>query len=306
VATNSAHSSSRLVRTVVLGAAALVAAGALGERDAAAQTTFTVTTNSYDGGEWWGTLTFKNNGPGSTSSYKVEFDVPVGAHCTAEPGSVPAGATLSPLSGDGTHTVSNHCVFNWASTTALAAGQSKTFNYSTDTQSFTSANNVTVQDNTTGAICSTFSITKNVYDGKEWWGTISFKNNGPFNSYNYKVEFDVPSGVHCTNDYVPPGATLSPLTGTGSSAHTTSNHCVYSWSNASPVAPGGSKTFNYSTDSQNFKSANNLKASDAATCTGGTCLAPGVACTPFDFDHPCCSGACACAQGPENGCYCGI
>ena len=43
-----------------------------------------------------------------------------------------------------------------------------------------------------GAICSTFAVTKNVYDGPDWWGTITFKNGGPYNSYNYKVEFDVP------------------------------------------------------------------------------------------------------------------
>jgi hypothetical protein len=61
------------------------------------------------------------------------------------------------------------------------------------------------------------------------------------------VEFDVPAGAHCTNDAVPSGATLSPLTGSGSSAYTTGNHCVFTWSNTTPLAAGASKTFNYST-----------------------------------------------------------
>jgi hypothetical protein len=114
----------------------------------------------------------------------------------------------------------------------------------------------------------TFNVTKNVYDGPDWWGTITFKNNGPASSSNYIVAFDVPTGVHCTNDYVPPGATLSPLTGSGSSARTTSNHCVFTWTNASAIGAGLSKTFNYSTDSQSFSSASNLGVSDSV-CSAG-------------------------------------
>ena len=141
------------------------------------------------------------------------------------------------------------------------------------------------------AHASTFTVTTNNYNGAEWWGTITFKNNGPTATSSYKVEFDVPAGKHCTNDYVPPGATLSPLTGTGSSAYTVSNHCVYSWSNASPVAPGGSKTFNYSTDSQNFTSASNVQVSDASTCVGGVCTPGGGACTLAGAAQ-CCSNVC--------------
>jgi hypothetical protein len=295
--------SAKLVRALVLGAVTLSAASLLGERSASAQPTFTVTTNAYDGSEWWGTMTFKNNGPAPTSNYSVEFDVPSGVHCTAEPDAVPAGATLSPLNGAGTQTVANHCVFTWSNTTALLAGKSKTFNYSADAQNFSAASNVTVKDNGTGATCDTFAITKNSYDGPEWWGTLTFKNGGPYNSYNYKVEFDVPQGSHCTNDAVPSGATLSPLTGTGSSAHTTSNHCVFSWSNASPIAPGGSKTFNYSTDTQNFKSASNVQASDSSTCVGSACLELGAVCDPLSTTTFCCSNVCVC---PPLGCGCGI
>ena len=149
-----------------------------------------------------------------------------------------------------------------------------------------------------GAICSTFAVTKNVYDGPDWWGTITFKNGGPYHSYNYKVEFDIPSGYHCTNDYVPPGATLSPLTGSGSSAHTVSNHCVFSWSNASPIAPGGNKTINYSTDNNktSFKSASNLQVSDQQTCVGTpSCTATGNFCS--NSAGPACCGGNGCVDG---------
>jgi hypothetical protein len=290
----------RRLCTLLLCTAALAAGTFLAEGTASAQANFTITKNTYDGPQWWGTITFKNNGPSSSSSFKVEFDVPAGVHCTAEPESVPPGATLTPLTSDGSRTVSNHCVFTWNNTTPLQPGQSKTFNYSTDSQNFSSASNVVASDNGSGAVCSTFTVTKNVYDGPQWWGTITFKNNGPFNSYNYKVEFDVPAGVHCTNDYVPPGATLSPLNGTGSSARTVSNHCVYSWSNASPVAPGGSKTFNYSTDSQKFKSASNVVVSDSSTCVGGSCIPLGETCDPLN--SICCSNLCICPPG--FGCSC--
>lgn len=292
-------SSQARVRKIVrmAGSLALVLAASSLAAEASAQPTFTVTKNVYDGPEWWGTITFRNNGPTATANFTVEFDVPSGGHCTAEPESVPPGATLSPLTGSGpAHTVSNHCVFTWTNTTPLQPGQSKTFNYSTDKQNFSSASNVQIKDHSTGATCSTFQITKNVYDGPQWWGTISFKNGGPYNSYNYKVEFDVPAGYHCTNDYVPPGATLSPLNGVGPSARTVSNHCVYSWSNASPIAPGGSKTFNYSTDNNktSFKSASNLQVSDSATCVGvPACLPVGSVCTILT-GSPCCGDGCAC------------
>jgi hypothetical protein len=102
---------------------------------------------------------------------------------------------------------------------------------------------------TTTATCG-FTVNKNSYDGPTYWGTMTFTNNGSASASHYKVEFDVPSGKHCTNDSVPAGVTLSPLTGSGASAYTSSNHCVYTWgSSAMPLAAGASWTFYYSTDS---------------------------------------------------------
>src|SRR6185369_17906385 len=91
-------------------------------------------------------------------------------------------------------------------------------------------------------------VTQNVYDGPNYWGTITIQNSGSAAWSGFSVSFDVPGGAHCTNDAVPSGAKLSPLSGSGSSAHTTGSHCVFTWASSS-VGAGASKTFNYSTDS---------------------------------------------------------
>ncbi len=127
-------------------------------------------------------------------------------------------------------------------------------------------------DSPTGGVealsaCS-FSVTQNTYDGPNYWGTIAIKNTGSASVTGFTVEFDVPSGAHCTNDTVPSGATLSPLTGSGSSANTVSNHCKFAWA-GSTLKEGASKTFNYSTDSTTFSAASNVAAS-APSCSSGS------------------------------------
>ncbi len=110
------------------------------------------------------------------------------------------------------------------------------------------------------------SVTKNTYDGPGYWGTIAVKN-GSSAVTGITVSFDVPSGAHCTNDSVPTGATLGPLQGSGSSATTTSNHCVFTW-NGAALSAGASKTFNYSTDSNRSTAATNVVVA-YASCSGG-------------------------------------
>src|SRR5580700_10390721 len=89
-----------------------------------------VAENTYDGPNFWGTMSIKNTGSSAWSGFAVSFDVPSGAHCTND--AVPSGAKLGPLKGSGTSatTQSNHCTFTF--TASLAAGATKTFNYSTD------------------------------------------------------------------------------------------------------------------------------------------------------------------------------
>ncbi len=110
--------------------------------------------------------------------------------------------------------------------------------------------------------CS-FSVTMNSYDGEEQWGTITFKNNGPARAAEYSVEFDVPSGTHCTDDTIPSGAKLSPLTSSDGSSHTSSNHCKFSWTDAITLNAGELKTFHYSTDGfENFDAKASTAVSD--------------------------------------------
>jgi len=113
------------------------------------------------------------------------------------------------------------------------------------------------------AACSS-SVTQNSYDGPNYWGTLAFKN-GSKAVTGVSVDFDVPSGAHCTNDSVPSGATLSPLNGSGSSATTKSNHCTFTFSGS--VAANATKTFNYSTDTGTSFTAKNVVVK-LAGCAG--------------------------------------
>jgi hypothetical protein len=105
-----------------------------------------------------------------------------------------------------------------------------------------------------------FSITEDSYDGTQELGTITFKNTTPFTFSSYNAWFLVPSGAHCTNDVVPPGASYKFLTGTGTAAHTVSNFCALSWASATPVAPNQSLTFHYRADVQTFTKATFVEA----------------------------------------------
>jgi hypothetical protein len=69
--------------------------------------------------------------------------------------------------------------------------------------------------------------------------------------------------VSCTADAVPYGATLSPLVGTGSSARTASNHCIFTFNGSSPVAVGATRTLTYFTNSFFFTAASNVVVTDS-------------------------------------------
>ncbi len=114
--------------------------------------------------------------------------------------------------------------------------------------------------------CS-LAVTANSYDGPNYWGTMTVKNAGASSVTGLVVTFQVPSGAHCTNDAVPSGAVLGPLTGSGSSAKTTSNTCTFTWASKS-LGAGSSLTFNYSTDSSSSTAASGVRAS-SPSC-GGT------------------------------------
>jgi hypothetical protein len=106
--------------------------------------------------------------------------------------------------------------------------------------------------------CS-LTVTKNVYDGPSWWGTIAVKNASSASVSGLAVSFTVPTGVHCDHasagwTYAQSGSTCSFKKSTGS------------------LAAGASVTFNYSADSQSFTAATNVKpvATSCGATAGGT------------------------------------
>ena len=103
--------------------------------------------------------------------------------------------------------------------------------------------------------CS-LSITKNTYN--DYWGTITVKNNGPGTATGFVVKLDVPSGSKCTPDAVPGGSKLS----------VSGNHCTFTFA-STKISSGGTKTFNYSSDTDSFSSAKNVSATSASCGSGG-------------------------------------
>ena len=98
--------------------------------------------------------------------------------------------------------------------------------------------------------CS-FTVTQNVYDGPNWWGTIAFKNNGPATASKLVLSFNVPSGVQC--DFAETGWTVTQSGAT----------CTYKNTAGTSVASGASLTMHYSTNSQSFTAATNLVVHDS-------------------------------------------
>ena len=119
-----------LLATLQCGSAPEDAASSASE--AVSACSLTVTENTYDGPDYWGTIGVKNGTGASVTGFDVTFAVPAGAACTSD--YVPSGATLA--------TSSNRCTFTWK-TTKIAAGATFTFNYSTDSTSFSAATSVT-------------------------------------------------------------------------------------------------------------------------------------------------------------------
>jgi hypothetical protein len=269
---------------------ALLAAGCAGEvagdgdpataqRDSAS-CSFTVTQNVYDAANWWGTIAFKNTGSSSSSNWQVSFNVPSGVHCDF----AQSGWTYS-QSG-------STCIYKKPGV-SIAAGASLTLNYSTDSQAFNAATSVAVSDGScsassgggspsggsSGGSCS-FSVTQNVYDSANWWGTIAFKNNGPQSSSNWQVSFNVPSGVQC--DFAQSGWTYSQSGST----------CIYKKPGTS-LAAGASLSMSYSTDSQGFSAATSVVVSDASCGAAGGGSPSPMACSPE-------TAAAFCAQLGKN------
>ncbi len=102
---------------------------------AATGCSFTITENTYDASQWWGTIGFKNKGPASSMNFKLTFSVPSGAHCDY----VDSGFTVAQTG--------TTCTFTKPKS-SLAAGASVRLNYSTDSAMVKAPTNAMVTDPT--------------------------------------------------------------------------------------------------------------------------------------------------------------
>jgi hypothetical protein len=104
-----------------------------------------VTANTYDGPNYWGTLTFTS--ATALTAPSISFTVPSGVTCTHDYD--PTGFT---------HTQSgNVCTFTGGSTVKVTAGKAYTINYSTDSGTSFTAKSVGVSSNSCGSSSSSSS-----------------------------------------------------------------------------------------------------------------------------------------------------
>ncbi len=112
--------------------------GAIMEEDALSACSMSVTTNTYVGADYWGTIEIKNTGSSAMTSPKISFKVPSGAKCDYD-----AAGWKHAQSG-------STCTYSRKSSLKIAPGASYTFNYSTSSGSSFSASSIKVEDPTCG------------------------------------------------------------------------------------------------------------------------------------------------------------
>ncbi|ATB28922.1 chitosanase [Melittangium boletus] len=110
----------------------------MGALQQAATCSYSVTTNTYDGPDYWGTLVFKNTGTSAMTSPTVAFTVPSGVTCDHDE----AGWK---------HTQSGTtCTYSRTTGLTVNAGASYTFYYSTTSSASFTAGNVQISDPSCG------------------------------------------------------------------------------------------------------------------------------------------------------------
>lgn len=99
---------------------------------------YTLTTNTYDGPDYWGTIIFKNTGTSPMTSPRIAFNVPSGVTCDHdEPG--------------WSHTQSGTtCTYSRTSSLTVGVNASYTFYYSTNSNVSFTATNVQISDPSCG------------------------------------------------------------------------------------------------------------------------------------------------------------
>ncbi|MCP3103560.1 chitosanase [Myxococcus sp. K15C18031901] len=139
---------------------------------ALAACSYTVTTNTYDGPDYWGTLVFKNTGTSAMTSPTISFGVPGGVTCDHdEPG--------------WTHTqTGSTCVYSRTSGLTVAVNASYTFYYSTNSNTSWTAGNVGITDPSCGGTTPEPGLTANQKKVAEALTSI-WENDTPTLDYAY-------------------------------------------------------------------------------------------------------------------------
>lgn len=102
--------------------------------DALSACSMSVTTNTYVGADYWGTIKIKNTGSSAMTSPTISFKVPSGVKCDFD-----ASGWKHAQSG-------STCTYSRKSSLKIAAGASYTFNYSTNSGTSFSASSIKVND----------------------------------------------------------------------------------------------------------------------------------------------------------------
>ncbi len=102
--------------------------------DALSACSTSVTTNTYVGSDYWGTIKIKNTGSSAMTSPTIAFKVPSGVKCDYD-----ASGWKHTQSG-------STCTYSRKSALKIAVGASYTFNYSTNSGSTFSASTIKISD----------------------------------------------------------------------------------------------------------------------------------------------------------------
>jgi chitosanase len=148
------------------------APGTVGQELAACA--WSITTNTYDGPDYWGTIVFKNTGASAMTSPTLTFTVPSGVTCDHD-------------ETGWKHTQSGTtCTYSRTTGLTVNAGASYTFNYSTTSSSSFTAGGVQVSDPSCGGTTppSSTDLTDNQRKVAEALTSI-WENDTPTLAYGY-------------------------------------------------------------------------------------------------------------------------
>ncbi len=154
------------------------------EQQALAACSYSITTNTYVGADYWGTIVFKNTGTVAMTRPQIAFGVPSGVVCDYdEPG--------------WTHTQSGTtCTYSRTSDLTVAVNASYTFYYSTTSNTSFTATNIQISDPSCGGTTGGTGLSANQKKVAEDLTSI-WENDTP--TINYPYSENIQDGRGYTN-----------------------------------------------------------------------------------------------------------